>query len=403
MVVYFGMDLITRIKTLSNEVFPRLVEIRRDLHKHPELSFNEFRTSDKVKNFLSEEGIPCKDGIAGTGITADITGFSSDGSTIGLRADMDALPIHELSDKPYCSVNNGIMHACGHDFHTSSLLGTAWIVNQLREYFCGTIRFIFQPAEEKLPGGAKSMIAEGVLKNPDISSILGQHVTPFLETGKVGIRSGNYMASTDEIYLELIGKGGHGAQPHLCDDPIALSAQIITALQQIVSRKADPRIPSVLTFGKILGNGATNIIPDSVYIEGTFRTFDENWRKKAHSLIRNIISGICESSGFRFTLDIKLGYPVLKNDPALTSNIRTRIQEYVGVENTIDLELWMAAEDFAWYTHEIPGCFYRIGTGNEPKKTTFGLHTPSFDVDEDALQHSSGLMAWLALSQLNKI
>ena len=403
MVVYFGMDLITRIKTLSNEVFPRLVEIRRDLHKHPELSFNEFRTSDKVKNFLSEEGIPCKDGIARTGITADITGFSSDGSTIGLRADMDALPIHELSDKPYCSVNNGIMHACGHDFHTSSLLGTAWIVNQLREYFCGTIRFIFQPAEEKLPGGAKSMIAEGVLSNPDIYSILGQHVTPFLETGKVGIRSGNYMASTDEIYLEVIGKGGHGAQPHLCDDPIALSAQIITALQQIVSRKADPRIPSVLTFGKILGNGATNIIPDSVYIEGTFRTFDENWRKKAHSLIRNIISGICESSGFRFTLDIKLGYPVLKNDPALTSNIRTRIQEYVGVENTIDLELWMAAEDFAWYTHEIPGCFYRIGTGNEPKKTTFGLHTPSFDVDEDALQHSSGLMAWLALSQLNKI
>jgi len=397
------MDLITRIKTLSNEVFPRLVEIRRDLHKHPELSFNEFRTSDKVKNFLSEEGIPCKDGIAGTGITADITGFSSDGSTIGLRADMDALPIHELSDKPYCSVNNGIMHACGHDFHTSSLLGTAWIVNQLREYFCGTIRFIFQPAEEKLPGGAKSMIAEGVLSNPDIYSILGQHVTPFLETGKVGIRGGNYMASTDEIYLEVIGKGGHGAQPHLCDDPIALSAQIITALQQIVSRKADPRIPSVLTFGKILGNGATNIIPDSVYIEGTFRTFDENWRKKAHSLIRNIISGICESSGFRFTLDIKLGYPVLKNDPALTSNIRTRIQEYVGVENTIDLELWMAAEDFAWYTHEIPGCFYRIGTGNEPKKTTFGLHTPSFDVDEDALQHSSGLMAWLALSQLNKI
>jgi amidohydrolase len=397
------MDLITRIKTLSNEVFPRLVEIRRDLHKHPELSFNEFRTSDKVKNFLSEEGIPFKDGIAGTGITADITGFSSNGSTIGLRADMDALPIHELSDKPYCSVNNGIMHACGHDFHTSSLLGTAWIVNQLREYFCGTIRFIFQPAEEKLPGGAKSMIAEGVLSNPDIYSILGQHVTPFLETGKVGIRSGNYMASTDEIYLEIIGKGGHGAQPHLCDDPIALSAQIITALQQIVSRKADPRIPSVLTFGKILGNGATNIIPDSVYIEGTFRTFDENWRKKAHSLIRNIISGICESSGFRFTLDIKLGYPVLKNDPALTSNIRTRIQEYVGVENTIDLELWMAAEDFAWYTHEIPGCFYRIGTGNEAKKTTYGLHTPSFDVDEDAFKHSSGLMAWLALSQLNKI
>jgi amidohydrolase len=396
------MDLITRIKTLSNEVFPRLVEIRRDLHKHPELSFNEFRTSDKVKNFLSKEGIPFKDGIAGTGITADITGFSSDGSTIGLRADMDALPIHELSDKPYCSVNNGIMHACGHDFHTSSLMGTAWIANQLREYFSGSIRFIFQPAEEKLPGGAKSMIAEGVLKNPDISSILGQHVTPFLETGKVGIRSGNYMASTDEIYLEVIGKGGHGAQPHLCDDPIALSAQIITALQQIVSRKADPRIPSVLTFGKISGNGATNIIPDSVYIEGTFRTFDENWRKKAHSLIRNIISGICESSGFRFTLDIKLGYPVLKNDPALTSNIRTRIQEYVGFENTIDLELWMAAEDFAWYTHEIPGCFYRIGTGNEAKKTTYGLHTPSFDVDENALQLSSGLMAWLALNQLNK-
>jgi len=396
------MDLITRIKTLSNEVFPRLVEIRRDLHKHPELSFNEFRTSDKVKNFLSKEGIPFKDGIAGTGITADITGFSSDGSTIGLRADMDALPIHELSDKPYCSVNNGIMHACGHDFHTSSLMGTAWIVNHLREYFSGTIRFIFQPAEEKLPGGAKSMIAEGVLKNPDISSILGQHVTPFLETGKVGIRSGNYMASTDEIYLEVIGKGGHGAQPHLCEDPIALSAQIITALQQIVSRKADPRIPSVLTFGKISGNGATNIIPDSVFIEGTFRTFDENWRKKAHSLIRNIISGICESSGFRFTLDIKLGYPVLKNDPALSSNIRTRIQEYVGFENTIDLELWMAAEDFAWYTHEIPGCFYRIGTGNEAKKTTYGLHTPSFDVDENALQLSSGLMAWLALNQLNK-
>jgi amidohydrolase len=294
------------------------------------------------------------------------------------------------------------MHACGHDVHTSSLLGVARILQKLKAEFGGTIKLIFQPGEEKLPGGASIMIKEGVLENPRPTAIIGQHVMPFIEVGKVGFRSGQYMASTDELYMTVKGKGGHGAHPHQNIDPIAISAQIITALQQVVSRVADPRIPTVLSLGKIVGNGATNVIPDEVYMEGTFRTFDERWRKEAHQKMTNVAVGIAESMGATCDFEVRHGYPFLINEPKLTDRSRTYAEEYLGKENVLDLDLWPAGEDFAYYSQEIDACFYRLGTGNDKKGITSAVHTPTFDIDEAALQISIGLMAYITLRQLGE-
>ncbi|GAB3827486.1 M20 family metallopeptidase [Pontibacter rugosus] len=329
-----------------------------------------------------------------------VKGKNPEKRTIALRGDMDALPIVEANDVAYKSKVEGVMHACGHDVHTASLLGAARILQDLREEFEGTVKLVFQPGEEKFPGGASLMIKEGVLQNPAPASIVGQHVFPLLPAGKVGFREGMYMASADEIYITVKGKGGHAAMPESNIDPVLISSHLIVALQQIVSRHASPKVPSVLSFGKVEAKGATNVIPDEVKIEGTFRTMNEVWRKEAHQKIKKLAEGLCESMGGSCNIDIKNGYPFLQNDPVVTSIARQAAVTYLGEENVVELDLWMGAEDFAYYTQEVPACFYRLGTRNEARGITSGVHTPTFDIDETALETSIGLMAFIALQEL---
>lgn len=395
-------DFKEKIQQLAKEYFEEIVGIRRHLHSYPELSFEEFETSAFVKKKLENLGIPYQE-MANTGLVGIIKGDQPSERVIALRADMDALPITEVEGRPYGSQNKGVMHACGHDVHTSSLLGVAKILQELKSEFGGTIKLIFQPGEEKLPGGASIMIKEGVLKNPEPQAVIGQHVMPFIEAGKVGFRSGQYMASTDELYMTVKGRGGHGAHPHQNIDPIAIAAQIITALQQVVSRAADPRIPTVLSWGKIIGNGATNIIPDEVHLEGTFRTFDEKWRAEAHHKMKKMAIGIAESMGASCDFEVHHGYPFLVNEPRLTASAKSCAEEYLGKENVLDLELWPAGEDFAYYSQQSDACFYRLGTGNKEKGITSAVHTPTFDIDEAALEISIGLMAYITLRQLGSI
>ena len=393
--------MINKIKDIASNLHEEIRTIRRHIHQNPELSFQEFNTQNYVWEQLDAIGIANKQKIANTGIVAIIEGKNPSKKVVALRGDMDALPIIEANDLPYKSNNNGVMHACGHDVHTSCLLGAAKIINQLKGEFEGTVKLVFQPGEEKLPGGASVMIKEGVLKNPEVTNIIGQHVMPLLPVGKVGFRKGLYMASTDEIYMTIRGKGGHGAQPHQNIDPIVAMAQVITALQQVVSRVASPIIPSVLSFGKVIANGATNIIPNEVYLEGTFRTLDEEWRAKAHKSIVKIAKGVSESLGCQCDIEIRKGYPFLKNNPELTQTAIDNAINYMGAENVVDLDIWMAAEDFSYYSQELPACFYRLGTRNDAKNISSHVHTPTFDIDEDALPIGMGLMAWLAISELN--
>ncbi|MCX2583010.1 MULTISPECIES: M20 metallopeptidase family protein [unclassified Pedobacter] len=388
-----------KIKDVANAIFNDVVGYRQHLHANPELSYQEFETAAFVKEKLTQWGIEFTS-CANTGVVALVKGHLPSEKVIALRGDMDALPITEISDKPYASRNPGVMHACGHDVHTSSLLGTAYILNQLKTDFGGTIKLIFQPAEELLPGGASIMIKEGVLENPKPDYIVGQHVMPLIDAGKVGFRSGIYMASTDELYVTVTGKGGHGAQPHQNIDPVVIASHIIIALQQIVSRNADPRIPSVLSFGKVTANGATNIIPNEVKIEGTFRTLDEEWRAEAHRRMKKMAEGMAESMGGSCDFDIHKGYPFLINEEKLTANAKSFAEDFLGKENVVDLDIWMAAEDFSFYSQVTDACFYRLGTGNAAKDTQYSVHTPKFDIDEDALKISTGLMAYIALKQL---
>ncbi len=394
------MTIIDKIKSRAKELHREVVDLRRHIHMNPELSFQEEKTSAKLKEELKNAGIDNWKEMAGTGIVALIEGRNPGKRTVALRADMDALPITETNEVPYKSTNEGVMHACGHDVHSSCLVGAARILNGLRDEFEGTVKLIFQPGEEKLPGGASIMIKEGVLKDPAPQSIIGQHVMPLIEAGKVGYRSGIYMASTDELYLTVKGKGGHGAIPHLATDPVLMASHVVVALQQVVSRIANPIMPSVLSFGKVIANGATNVIPDSVRLEGTFRTLDESWREEAHTRIRSITEGICTSMGGSCELEIKRGYPALINEPALTARVKAGMEEYLGAGNVVPLDIWMAAEDFSFYSHETDACFYRLGTRNEKKGITSSVHTSTFDVDETALETGAGLMAFLALKQL---
>jgi amidohydrolase len=394
------MQLHETIKELSSSYAEDTVRDRRHLHSNPELSFEEFNTARYVSERLRAFNVEVTEGIAGTGIVGLIKGVNPEKSTIALRADMDALPIQEANDVPYKSLNPGVMHACGHDVHTSSLLGTARILSKLRNEFEGTVKLIFQPGEEKIPGGASLMIREHVLENPSPANILGQHVMPSIPAGKVGFREGMYMASADEIYITVKGKGGHAAMPDKNIDPILIASHIIIALQQIISRNCDPKIPSVLSFGKITGNGATNVIPDYVKIEGTFRTLNEAWRKDAHMKMKKMAECIAEGMGGICEFTILNGYPYLQNAPALTSRMRGAAVEYLGEENVLELDLWMAAEDFAYYSQVIDSCFYRLGVKNESRGIISGVHTPTFDIDETALQVGSGLMAWLAIHEL---
>jgi amidohydrolase len=394
------MNSIDEIKKLSSDFFQEAVNNRRHLHANPELSFKEFKTSEFVWNQLENIGITNKKRMADTGIVALIEGKNPAKKTIALRADMDALPIVETNDVTYKSKNEGVMHACGHDVHTSCLLGAAKILTQLKSNFEGTIKLIFQPGEEKLPGGASLMIKEGVLQNPKPNAIIGQHVMPLIDAGKVGFRSGVYMASTDEIYVTVKGKGGHGAMPHMNIDPVLITSHIIIALQQIVSRVANPTMPSVLSFGKVIANGATNVIPDSVYLEGTFRTLDEKWRSEAHIKIKTMAEQIASAMGGSCEFNIVRGYPALINEPALTAQVKNYAIDYLGKENVIDLDIWMAAEDFAFYSQQTSACFYRLGTRNEVRGITSSVHTSTFDVEETSLETGMGLMAYAAINQL---
>lgn len=385
-----------RIKELAKAYAPEFTAIRRHLHSHPELSFQEFETTAFIQKQLTAFGVPFKAGIAGTGIIALIEGKNPSSKTIALRADIDALPITEANDVPYKSANVGVMHACGHDVHTSCVLGATKILNELKDGFEGTVKVLFQPGEEKHPGGASIMIEEGALENPRPDAILGLHVHPSMEAGKLGFHAGKYMASADEIYITIKGKGGHAAQPHLTVDTILVASQLVVSLQQIISRNNNPFSPSVLSICAFNGGLTTNVIPSEVKLMGTFRAMDETWRFRAHELIRKQATGIAEAMGAEIDIEILVGYPTLYNNEEVTNKARGFATEYLGAEAVGDTEIRMGAEDFAFYSQVVPACFFRLGTGNAARGITSGVHTPTFDVDEQAIEIGMGTMAYLA-------
>lgn len=400
-----------KIQQLSSAYFNDIINIRRHIHKNPELSTLEFKTSEYIASKLNEYNIPFKSGIAKTGIvgliegTADkqLSAFSSDKTkVVALRADMDALPIDEKNEVEYKSTIPGVMHACGHDVHMACLLGAARILNELKHEYTGIVKLIFQPSEEKYPGGAIEMIKEGVLENPKPDVVIAQHTLPEMETGKIGVKAGMFMASTDEIHLTVKGKGGHAATPHRNIDVVLIAAHIIVALQQIVSRNANPIVPTVLSFGGIHSDGWTNIMPDEVRILGTVRTFDEKWRTEIHKKIEKISSSIAEGMGGKCEMFIDHGYPFLVNDEPLAERIRSCSKDYLGKNNVDDLDLRMTAEDFSYFSQQVPSCMYRLGVGNKKKKITSNLHTSTFDIDESCMEIGMGLMSWLAINELNK-
>ncbi len=395
------MAMIDKIQALSKEYFDDVVFYRRHFHATPELSMQESKTAAYIAARLRETGIAFGEGVAETGIVAHIEGKNPKSRLIALRADMDALPIHEKNRVEYRSANPGVMHACGHDVHMASLLGTARILQALRNEWEGTVRLIFQPSEEKYPGGASLMIQQGVLENPRPDAIFGQHVYPGLPAGKAGIRSGNYMASTDEVYLTVKGRGGHAAAPQENVDPIVIASHIVVGLQQIVSRHATPAIPTVLSFGRMIADGQTNVIPDEVTLEGTFRTFDEAWREQAHLRIREVAVFIAQGMRGDCEVFIDRGYPFLVNNHRLAANFRQYAGEYLGWDNVEELELSMTGEDFAYYSQKTDACFYRLGTRNVEQGITSNVHTPTFDIDEKALETGMGLMAYVAIRELS--
>jgi hippurate hydrolase len=386
--------MLNTIKEKARQYAPEFISIRQYLHAHPELSYQEVETSKFIQSKLQAFGIAFEI-KATTGVVGLIKGRNSDKRIIALRADMDALPIREENNIPYKSKNEGVMHACGHDVHTACLLGAAKILNELKDEWEGTVKLIFQPGEEKNPGGASYMIKEGVLENPRPSAILAMHVHPGLPVGKLSFRSGKVMASADELYFTIKGKGGHAASPHLCVDPILIASHLILSLQQVVSRFADPFNPSVLSITSFRGGSATNIIPDEVKLMGTFRAMDESWRMKAHHLIEKISEELVHSMGGQLELHIDKGYPAVINNEALTEAARHAAFEFLGKENVEETELRMGAEDFGYYAQQIPACFYRVGVMNKEKGITSGVHTPTFNIDEQAIEIGMGIMAWL--------
>ncbi len=393
--------MIDKIKKLSNELFEEIRSVRQHIHKHPELSFKEEKTSLFIQQKLDDAGIEYNTGIVGTGIVGTINGKSTNGRIIALRADMDALPVKEINKLPYKSVHNGVMHACGHDVHMACLLGAARILNMLKSEFNGKVKLVFQPGEEKLPGGGHLMLKEGLFGNdiPDI--VIAQHVDPSIDAGKAGFRPGKYMASADEIYITIEGKGGHAAMPDQVDDTVVAASKAIIALQQVVSRHAPAAVPTVLSFGKVDANGATNILPDKVKIEGTLRTMDNQWREEAHKLIKRIVKHTAESDGLNADVKIIKGYPCLVNDVKITEYAKLYGCDYLGNDNVANIDLQMLAEDFAYFSQTYPSTMYRLGVKNKNDKVK-NLHSPDFDVNEEAIQTGMGLMAFLAMSFLKE-
>lgn len=380
----------------AEELYPFIKDIREHLHKNPELSFKEHETSKYISQRLADLRLSHETGWADTGIVGVL---GSGPRTLALRADIDALPITEANDVPYKSQKPGIMHACGHDVHSASMMGALALLSLIKD-LPGKVKYIFQPGEEKNPGGASLLIKEGVLENPKVDGIFGQHVYPDLAYGKVGFRPGMYMASCDEIYIEISGKGGHGALPHKAVDPIYVASEIVVTLQNIVSRKANATIPTVLSFGKFIGDGATNVIPSKVILEGTFRTFNEEWRKDAHNLIRKQVMGIAASLDATASVKIDVGYPFLSNNEALTNKASSWAKELLGPENVVDLDMRMTAEDFSFYSQQVPACFYRLGVRNEAKNIVHGVHHPNFDIEPEALKTGMATMAYMAYRYL---
>lgn len=395
------MVLADKVKQIAAAISPTIVQIRRYLHANPELSFEEYNTSKYIQQVLRDYEIPYTSGWVKTGIIAHIVGKNPGSKIIALRADLDALPIAETNKFQYASQNIGIMHACGHDAHSASLLGTAIILHQMKDSFEGTIKIIFQPGEEKLPGGAKLLIEQGGLKNPDAELIIGQHVYPEMECGKVGFRPGMYMASTDEIHLEVIGNGGHAALPHQYDYTTMAAAEFMVKAHQLHEILKLETSQAILAFGKVDANGATNIIPATVKVEGTLRTLDENHRDKVHSMLLKTADKISFDYHCTMNLDIKHGYPVLNNNVSLTESCIESAKEYLGEFNVEMLDIRMTAEDFAYYSQQIPACFYRLGTGNKERGIIAPVHTSSFDIDEASLEKGCGLMSYIALKLLD--
>lgn len=389
-----------RVKYFVAQNNAEIIDVRRHLHAHPELSFKEYETSKFVCSKLDEWGISYKNGFVETGIVAHIEGRNPSKKVVALRGDMDALPILEANNIPYKSQNEGVMHACGHDVHTSCVLGAAKVLHKLKDDFEGTVKIIFQPGEERLPGGASLMIKEGALENPHASSIVGQHVLPELEAGKVGFRSGMYMASADEVHFTVHGKGGHAALPHYNIDPVLITSHIIVALQQLVSRRTKPGVPCVLSFGHVIADGATNVIPDKVQVQGTFRTMNEEWRFEAHQIMKKLAEELASSMGGSCDFRVDVGYPFVYNDESVTEFARKAAIDYLGNGNVVELDMRMTGEDFSYYTQHMPGCFYRLGVGNEAKGINSGLHTPTFNVDEKCIEIGTGMMSYIALKQL---
>lgn len=386
-----------KIKELARNYAPEFIDIRRHLHAHPELSYQEFETSLFVQNKLREFGIPFEV-KATTGVVGLIHGNDPGSRIVALRADMDALPIREENDVPYRSTRDGVMHACGHDVHTACLLGAARILNELKDQWNGTVKLVFQPGEEKNPGGASLMIRDGVLENPRPQAILALHVNTILEVGQLSFRSGKVMASADELYFTIKGKGGHAASPHLVIDPILISAHLITALQQLVSRNNNPFNPTVLSITAFNGGNTTNVVPNEVKLMGTFRAMDEEWRFRAHGLIRKLTEDLVSSMGGEADLHIDVGYPCVMNNEDLTADARRQAELYMGEDKVSETELRMGAEDFGYYAQQIPACFYRLGTMNAAKGITAGVHTPVFNIDESAIEIGMGMMAWMGAS-----
>ena len=389
--------MLEKIKQLAKNYAEEFIEVRHHLHSHPELSFEEYNTSAFVQDKLKLWGIPCEV-LAKTGVVGLIKGKNPDSKIIALRADMDALPILEENNIPYKSKNDGVMHACGHDVHTTCLLGAAKILNETKENWEGTIKLIFQPGEEKNPGGASLLIKEGVLQNPAPEKIFALHVHPGMEVGQFSFRGGMVMASADEIYITVKCKGGHAAAPQFTADSILIASQLVVSLQQIVSRNNNPFNPSVLSITAFNGGNTTNVIPSEVKLMGTFRAMNEEWRFKAHELIIKQTNELVRAMGAEADIKIDVGYPFVYNDIALSDEAKKIAIEFAGDENVFETELRMGAEDFAYYSHEIPGCFFRLGAGNKEKEITSNVHTPTFNIDESAIEHGMGMMAWIAIN-----
>lgn len=396
------MNFKDQIRRLSLEILPHLKEVREHLHAYPELSFKEFKTSKLIKQKLKHWDIPFEDRYLETGLVAVLKGDLPGTDSIVIRADMDALPIQEANEVPYASKIKGVMHACGHDVHTTSLLGAIYILSHTKAHWGGTIRCVFQPGEEMVPGGADRMIKAGALGHPLPKAAIALHVEPQLPVGTFGFKKGLYMASADEIHINVLGDGGHAANPHMHVDTVSIASHLIVALQQLTSRHAPPTIPTVLSFGKIMGEGATNVLPRKVYIAGTFRTFDEKWRNQAHARIRSIAKGVADGFNAEINVDIRKGYPALTNDKKVTKCIQRFAKNHFGTDRVEEVAIRLSAEDFSFFTEAVPASFYRLGVRNEEKNIIYPVHNHRFDADEKAVMYGAESMAGFAVELLNE-